>query len=152
MRRESWLMYVLYNASIITLVTVYIYPAWYIWDDRSLWFRLTSLRHLALLILRRPMLLPYFVWRLKYCVICIALFVRSWRMQLAAEILKLYYIHRLWAIFNVLNLILITYIYIYMYGQPPNHRCTLVKPCRFRTPTLVGCCNCMKLRFQVCDM
>ena len=51
---------------------------------------------------------------------------------------------------GVMLLLLITYIYIY--GQPPNHRCTLVKPCRSRTPTLVGCCKCMKPRCQVCDM
>ena len=33
--------------------------AWYIWVDRILWFRLKFLRHITLLILRRPILLPY---------------------------------------------------------------------------------------------
>ena len=41
---------------------MYIYPAWYIWVDRSLWFLLTFLRHLSLLILRRPMLFHFLVW------------------------------------------------------------------------------------------
>ena len=54
-------MYDLYDVSIITLAIVYIYPASYIWLDRILLFRLTSLNHLTLIILRRPMLLPFFV-------------------------------------------------------------------------------------------
>ena len=56
------------------------------WVDLILRFRLTFLRHLTLIILRRPMLLTFLVWRLKFCVICFALFVCSWRRQLAAEI------------------------------------------------------------------
>ena len=84
--RDSWLMHDPNSESIITLVIVYIYPAWYIWVDRSLWFRLTFLRHITLLILRRPTLLPFLVWRLKFCVICFPLFVRSRRRQLTAEI------------------------------------------------------------------
>ena len=84
--RDIWLMYDLYYVSIIMLVIVHIYLAWYIWVDLILWFRLTFLRYLALIILRRPMLLTFLVWRLKFCVICFALFVRSWRRLLAAEI------------------------------------------------------------------
>ena len=51
--RDSWLMYDLYDVSIITLVIVYVYPAWV---DQILWFCLTFLHHLTLLILRRPCL------------------------------------------------------------------------------------------------
>ena len=40
-------MYDLYDVSIITLVIVYMYPAWYILVDRILWFCLTFLRHIA---------------------------------------------------------------------------------------------------------
>ena len=50
-------MYGLHNVSIITLVIVYIY----IRVDRIFLFRLTFLCHLALLILRRPMSLPFLV-------------------------------------------------------------------------------------------
>ena len=80
--RDSWHMYDLYNVSIVTLVIVCINPSWYVWVDRIIWLRMTFLRQLDILILRRPMLLAFFVWRLKICVICIALFVRSWRRQL----------------------------------------------------------------------
>ena len=56
--------------SIITLVKVCIYPAWYIWFDRSLRFRMTFWRHLTLLIMRRPMLLPFLFegWNFAFCV------------------------------------------------------------------------------------
>ena len=65
MRRDSWLMHDLYNVSIITLVIVCTYPAWYIWVDRSSWFLAlaSSSKELYLIvnthsIRHRPKILP----------------------------------------------------------------------------------------------